>query len=99
MYVESLVQTIGRHPETTIPFFSKMPGRVEAVGTLYSTFVLTFARAFVERANVETVYKWDHHRISITENGLLIERLNGVNRQPSNGQKFNRQPLLAVKWF
>ena len=23
-----------------------------------------------------------------TENGLLIERLNGVNSQPSNGQKF-----------
>ena len=45
----------GRHPETTIPLFSKMPGRVQAVGTLYSTFVLTFARAIAERANVETV--------------------------------------------
>ena len=33
----------------------------------------------------------------------FLERLNGVDRQPSNGLKFNRQPsknqlLLAVKW-
>ena len=46
LYVESLVQTFGRHPETT---------NSKPVGTPYSTFVLTFARAFVERANVETV--------------------------------------------
>ena len=38
------------------------------------------------------------------EVSILEERLNGVNRQPSNGQNFYRQPskkqlLLAVKKF
>ena len=37
--------------------------------------------------------------LQFSKNSEIIERPNGVNRQPSNGQKFKRQPTEKGKFY